>query len=450
MCGKCPVTKDSTLLAFIVVLVSYFHRNGKFSPPISLSVRGIIMKAIICNNFFDGNGLEMMHGQTLLIEHGKIVSFRASDEMEIPEGAEIIDAGDRTVMPGLIDCHDHLASFGYDIASRWGLTEQATHRHMRIANVLRQTLESGYTTVRDAGGLAAGFRDAVDEGLASGPRLLVSLGIISPTGGIGEHLSPSGYGNPLVSDPSLPCGVANGPVEMRTKVREMVRSGADVIKFAATGGASSRSGLEPRDMLISREEITAIVDEAHFLGRKVMCHALGGPGLRASIEAGVDSIEHGTFLHEDLALVDMMAKKGIFFTPTFSVYKYHSKKGSPHGRRRAIELQSDHVASLAAAVEGGVAVASGTDAGGWVHGNNAEELSCLVDAGMSPAQALRAATGAAATCVGLQECVGTLDEGKQADLIFVEGNPLDDISTLEYGRNVSLVMKGGDVVYRNG
>ena len=405
------------------------------------------MKAVICAELFDGTSVEIRKNWTLLVDQGNIVAGGPFSDVEIPEDAEVVDSGVLTVLPGLIDCHDHLASFGYETASRWGLTEQRTHRDMRIASVLKQTLETGYTTIRDAGGLAAGFRDAVDEGLVPGPRLLVSLGIITPTGGIGEHISPSGYGTPFPEDPSVPSGVANGPHEMRAKVREMVRSGADVIKFAATGGASSRGGLEPKDMLISEEEIDALVDEAHKLGRKVMCHALGGPGLRAGIEAGVDSIEHGTFLHEDPELLQLMAQANIFFAPTFSVYKYHGERGTPHGRRRSAELRDDHVSSLLAAMEAGVKVVSGTDAGGWLHGNNAEEIVCLVDAGMSPAQAILAATRTAAECIGRENDLGTLEAGKKADLIFVDGSPLVDVTGLQHGREVSLVMKEGNVVY---
>lgn len=404
------------------------------------------MKAIICSKLFDGIDNDLKLDWTLLIDQDRIVSTGPSDAIDLPESTEVIDTDGSTAIPGLIDCHDHLASFGYETASRWGLTEQKSHRHLRIAAVLKQTLESGYTTVRDAGGLAAGFRYAVDEGLVLGPHLLVSLGIISPTGGIGEHLSPSGFGPPFTDDPSLPSGIANGPQEMRAKVREMARAGADVIKFAATGGASSARGLEPKDMLISREEIDAIVDESHKLGRKVMCHALGGPGLRASIEAGVDSIEHGTFLHEDPELLEVMVKKNIFFVPTFTVYKYHEERGTPHGKQRAIDFRKDHVLSLLAAMNAGVKVASGTDSGGWLHGNNAEELECLVNAGMSPYQAMLSATVTAAECIGRKD-LGTLKPGKRADLLFIEGNPLKNVSGLAFGKDVNLVVKGGKVVY---
>ena len=404
------------------------------------------MKAVICGELFDGTALTLKSDWTVLIDKEEIISSHPTSDCEIPLDAEVIDARAFTVIPGLIDCHDHIASFGYEIAGRWGITEQQTHRHMRIASTLHQTLQTGYTTIRDAGGLPAGFRDAIDEKLILGPRLLVSVGIISPTGGIAGHLSPSGHKTPFSDDPALPDGVANGPIEMRKKVREMIGAGADVIKFAATGGASSRMGLEPRDMLITKDEIEAIVDEAHKLGKKVMCHALGGPGLTASLEAGVDSIEHGTFLHEDPRNLQLMIQHNIFFTPTFAVYKYHSEKGTPHGRRRASELKTDHTKSLLAAMDQGVKIVAGTDAGGWVHGNNAEELVCLVEAGMSPSQAILAGTQTAAECIGLQEELGTIEKGKKADLLFVSQNPLEDISCLQFGETVSLVMKGGEVV----
>ena len=161
----------------------------------------------------------------------------------------------------------------------------------------------------------------------------------------------------------------------------------------------------------------------------------------------MDSIEHGTFLHEDPELLTLMARTNIFFAPTFSVYKYHAERGTPHGRRRSADLRDDHVSSLLAAMEAGVKVVSGTDAGGWVHGNNAEEIVCLVDAGMTSVQAIMAATKTAAECIGREKDLGTLEEGKKADLIFVDGSPLVDVAGLEHGRTVSLVMKEGIVVY---
>ncbi|MCI0440378.1 MAG: amidohydrolase family protein, partial [Chloroflexi bacterium] len=211
------------------------------------------------------------------------------------------------------------------------------------------------------------------------------------------------------------------------------------------GGASSRAGLGPKDMLMSVEELAALVDEARSLGKRVMCHALGGRALRAAVEAGVSSIEHGSYLDEDPDVAYMMAEKGIFLVPTYSVYVFHGERGTPHGRQRAKEMREHHVKSLELALSAGVKVVAGTDAGGWVHGNNAQEISCLVEAGMKPMQAIVAATSNAAECLSLQEEIGAIAEGKKADLILVNGDPLRDVSILEWGKSVKFVMKDGKV-----
>ena len=401
------------------------------------------MKAITGATMIDGTGSQPVSDAVVLLEGSEIVSAGDAQAVKVPEGAKIIDATGMTLMPGLIDTHDHIASFSYEIASRWGITEPRSARHLRIASVLKQTLDTGYTLVRDAGGLDAGFRMAVDEGLVPGPRLQVGLGFITPTGGMADRVSPLGYRPPAGEDSGLPWGVADGPVAMRAKVREMVGAGADVIKTATTGGASSTAGLGPKDVLFERAELEALVDEAHKRGRRVMCHALGGPGLRMAIEVGVDSIEHGSYLDEDPELLEMMAEKGIVFTPTYGVYTFHAVHGTPHGRARAAALREHHVESLRMALEYGVTVTAGTDEGGWEHGNNAHELTCLVEAGMTPMQAIVAATGDAAKCVGLDAEIGSIAAGKRADLILIEGNPLDDISILERGKAVKYVMKDG-------
>ncbi len=401
------------------------------------------MKAITGATLIDGTGSAPVSDAVVLIEGSDIVGVGSAESVKVPDGAELIEAPGMTVMPGLIDTHDHLASFAYEIASRWGITEPRSTRHLRIASVLRQTLETGYTTVRDAGGLAAGFRMAVDEGLVPGPRLHVALGFITPTGGMADSVSPLGYRAPSGDDSGLPWGVADGPEAMRAKVREMVGAGADVIKTATTGGASSGAGLGPRDVLFERDELEALVDEAHKRGKRVMCHALGGEGLRMAIEVGVDSIEHGSYLDEDPELLPMMVEKGICFTPTFGVYTFHATRGTPHGRERAAALREHHVRSLEMALEHGVTVTAGTDEGGWEHGNNAHEISCLVEAGMTPMQAIVAATGDAADCMGLGGEIGRIEAGKRADVILVDGNPLDDVTMLERGAAVRFVMKDG-------
>ena len=401
------------------------------------------MKAITGATLIDGNGGAPLPNAVALIEGGDIVNVDDAQSVRIPDGAEVIEAQGMTLLPGLIDTHDHLASFSYEIASRWGITEPRSTRHLRIASALRRTLDTGYTTVRDAGGLDAGFALAVDEGLVPGPRLIVALGFITPTGGMGDRVSPLGYRPPEGEDSGLPWGVADGPQAMRAKVREMVGAGATVIKTATTGGASSAAGLGPKDVLFERAELEALVDEAHKRGRRVMCHALGGEGLRMAVEVGVDSIEHGTYLDEDPELLDMMAEKGICFTPTFGVYTFHLTRGTPHGRARTLALREHHVRSLQMAMERGVTVTAGTDEGGWEHGNNAHELSCLVEAGMTPMQAIVAATSDAAACVGLGREIGSVEPGKKADLILVDGNPLQDVTILERGEAVRYVMKDG-------
>jgi len=225
----------------------------------------------------------------------------------------------------------------------------------------------------------------------------------------------------------------------------MVRAGADVIKCATTGGASSRPGHGPRDGAFNLDEMQALVDEAQALDRRVMCHALGGRGLDIAIEAGVNSIEHGSYLNEDPRHLERMAKRGIFFVPTLLVYEYHRRSPQPHVRERAEALFEHHIESIQRALRVGVKVVAGTDAGGHGHPANAGELACLVKAGMTPMQALQAATGWAAECLGREADLGTVEPGKLADLIVVAGDPLADIGALQDVDKIKLVLKGGEI-----
>ncbi len=402
------------------------------------------MKAIVGGKLIDGTGAAPVSDMTVLVDGERIIEVGPRAAVTVPPDAEVIDVTGMTVMPGLIDCHDHLASENYDLLSRWGLDDPASLRFLRTAKVLEETLASGYTCVRDGGGLDAGFKMAIEEGLIPGPRLMLTVGIISPTGGLADRVSPSGHRNLLYSDPRLPSGVANGADAVRGAVREMVRAGADVIKFATTGGASSRPGHGPRDASFEEDEVKAIVSQAASQGRRTMCHAIAGPGLRMAVEADVGSIEHGCYLSETPDLLRLMADTGTFFVPTLMVYEFHSTVSPPHVRERALALADAHRLSIEMALSMGVKVVAGTDAGGFVHGDNAREIELLVEKGLTPMQAIQSATGWAAECVGLDGDIGSLEPGKYADLLVIDGDPLAEIGVLRDRERIRLGLKGGE------
>jgi imidazolonepropionase-like amidohydrolase len=403
------------------------------------------MRVLTGGTLIDGTGAGAVAGAAVVVRDQMVEAVTTRAGGDWPSEAEVIDVSGMTILPGLIDCHDHLAMHGYDLARRWGIDEPQSTRALRTAKVLQETLAAGYTAVRDAAGLDTGFKRAIDERLITGPRLVVSLCIVSPIGGIGDRVSPAGFSCCVPNDPLLPDGVVSSLADVRPVVRRIVRAGADVIKCATTGGASSRPGHGPRDGAFNLDEMQALTDEAHALDRRVMCHALGGRGLRIAIEAGVDSIEHGCYLDEEPELLDMMAQRGIFFVPTFAVYEYHRKSALPHVRERAHHLQEHHAQSLRRAFAAGVKIAAGTDAGGHGHPSNAMEIECLVKAGLTPLQALRAATGWAAECLGLERDIGTVEKGKLADLIVVAGDPLSDVTVLQNPERIALVLKGGEI-----
>ena len=276
----------------------------------------------------------------------------------------------------------------------------------------------------------------MEQGLIPGPHLQVATSPLSPSQGTQNRASPSGHHQPTSTDPNLPRGIAD-------VVREAVLAGADVIKFFNTGfGRETQNGTTRS---YTPEETKALVDEAHIHGKTVACHALGGPGLRTAIEAGVDSIEHGCFLGLEPDLLKIMADCGIYLVPTLTVFTFHADQGNPHARAEATEFRQQHVETVQQALSAGVRVVAGTDAGGWEHGNNAKELELLVAAGMTPMQALVAATGWAAGCLGMEGQIGTIETGKSADLIVVNGNPLDDVVLLQDKARIKLVMKEGQV-----
>ncbi len=401
------------------------------------------MKAFVGATLIDGTGGSVVNDSTVLVNADRIEAVGVRAAVAIPPDADVVDLSGLTLLPGLIDTHDHLADKNYSLLSRWEIEEPASLAHLKTAKAIEDSLKAGYTTIRDAGGLDAGFKQAIAEGLIQGPRMLTAVSILSPTGGIGDRVAASGHRTAFATDPMRPVAVANGPEAVRSMVREMVRVGADVIKFATTGGASSRQGHGPMDIAFGPDEVKALVDEAAAHGKLTMCHALGGPGLRMCIEAGVGSVEHGCYLADDPDLLKMMADNNTFFTPTFEVYEFHSTISAPHVKARAETLFHAHQESLHRAVEAGAKITAGTDAGGFVHGDNAREIELMVERGLSNMQAIQTATGWAAECIGLEKETGTIEKGKQADLLAVAGDPLKSIGVLRDREAIKLVMRAG-------
>ena len=359
------------------------------------------MKALVGATLIDGTGGPVQQDSAVLVDADRIQAVGARGAVDIPPGAEVVDLSGLTLMPGLIDTHDHLADKNYSLLSRWEIEEPASLAHLKTARAIEDSLAAATPPSGTPAAWTPGSSRPWPKGLITGPRLVCAVSIISPTGGIGDRVAPSGHRTAYATDPMRPVGVANGPEAVRSMVREMVRVGADVIKFATTGGASSRQGHGPKDIAFGPDEVKALVDEATALGKLTMCHALGGPGLRMCIEAGVGSVEHGCYLAEDSDLLKMMADNNTFFTPTFEVYEFHSTISAPHVKARAEHLMHIHQESLHRAVEAGAKITAGTDAGGFVHGDNAREIELMVERGLTPMQAIQTATGWAAECIGL-------------------------------------------------
>jgi imidazolonepropionase-like amidohydrolase len=393
-----------------------------------------MVTALVGGTLIDGNGGPARPDSTVVIDGGTIAEV--SRQRDFGSDARVVDLGGKTVMPGLIDCHIHFAHWGANLIAHQDKSLMLLAAESVAA--LRTTLEAGCTTARDLGGLEAGFREAVNQGLIAGPRLQCSLVVIGPTNGILDPTTAQGLASPLL--PGLPRPECNGPYEARARVREVLRAGGDVVKIATTGGVSSAK-VDPRRQLFTREEVEAIVDEAHMAGVPVTCHALGGPGLLMAVRAGVDTIEHGGWLDEEV--VAEMARRGTWYVPTFAVYRWHGTIGPPFKQVRARAMREDHLRSFARARQAGVRIAMGTDIGGYGYGDNALELELLVEAGLTPAEAIEVSTRRSAECMRLDRELGTIEAGKRADLLVVDGDPLADITILRRRESLALVLKDG-------
>jgi len=371
---------------------------------------------------------------------------QVGQSLATPPGAQVIDLGDATLLPGFIDAHVHLdMEMGEDWYRDFYQTimrfpaEQAHY----AALYARRTLEAGFTTVRDVGSVdyvSLGLRNAINAGITEGPRMLIANYAISSTGG---HADQAPYPPDRVKPAGTLQGVCNGPEECREAVRYQIKYGADVIKFMPSGGVLSLS--DPVDVPeLTQEEMNAVVSEAHAWHRKVAAHCHGDAAAKMAIKAGVDSIEHGSFLQDDT--LRQMKEKGVYLVPTIFAGAWVGEKAdrfppaiAAKARAASAQIQS----MFQHAVRIGVKVGFGTDSAVEPHGLDAQEFALMVKNGMTPAQALLAATAADADLLGLADKIGTLETGKLADLVAVPGDPLQDIRQTE---KVLFVMQGGRVV----
>lgn len=401
---------------------------------------------IHAGKLIDGRSDKVRTAVTITIEGDRIV--RVVDGYTPPaSGDTLIDLKSATVMPGLMDMHVHISSqqsgaAGY--AERFYLNPADVA--LRATNYASRTLLAGFTTVRDCGAgdkLNLAMRDAVEKGWVVGPRI-IAAGSVTTTGGHGDGTNGLATELQEALAPRLP-GTANGPDEMRAGVRQRYKDGADFIKIAATGGVLSlaKSGQAP---LFTEAELAAVVETARDYGMKVAAHAHGDEGMLRAVRAGVHSIEHGTFMTDEIMKV--MKEKGTYYVPTISAGKFVAEKAKIEGyfpavvRPKAAAIGPQIQETFARAVRAGVKIAFGTDQGVAPHGENGQEFVYMVEAGMTPMAAIKSATLEAATLVSRETDLGTVEQGKLADLVAVPGDPIADITVMT---RVSFVMKGGVV-----
>jgi imidazolonepropionase-like amidohydrolase len=396
--------------------------------------------AVHAGHVLDVKTGKLLSDQTLIIEDGRIVSSGPTAEAKVPTDAVRIELPKATVLPGLIDAHTHLTmepKFGYE-----RLATSVPREALIGAKNARLTLLAGFTTVRNVGASSftdVALRDAINAGDVPGPRLLVSGPALSITGGhCDNNMLPSEYH--ATSD-----GVADGIAAVQHKVRENIKYGSDLIKVCATGGVLSM-GDNPQHSQYTLEEMKAIVADAHRLGRKVAAHAHGAEGIRWAAEAGVDSVEHGSYI--DDAGIAAMKEHGTYLVPTLYLGDWMIDNAGlthlpPPLLAKAQEVIPAARKNIAHAFASGVKVAFGTDAAVYPHGLNGHEFAVMVRLGLTPLQAIQAATLNAADLLGWAGKVGTLEPGAWADIVAVDGDPIKDVTTLE---RVKFVMKGGEVV----
>lgn len=367
---------------------------------------------------FDGTGADPYRAD-IAVEGERIVAV-APDL----DGDQVVDVAGLTLLPGLFDAHVHVTISHVDL---WRLVQEPFSYQFYLAEAnLRATLEAGITSIRDAAGADLGIKKAVDDGLIVGPRMQIAIAMLSQTGGHGDHWLPSGVAVHMrVPHPGRPSNIVDGPEAMRLKVRELIRAGADVLKVATSGGVLSPRD-DPRHAHFQPDELEMIVSEATAAGRFVMAHAQGAEGIKNAVRAGIRSIEHGIYLDDEG--IELMLDRGTWLVPTLV---------APQGVLDAVDAGAAlpaeivekarsvlgvHRAAVRKAVQAGVRIAMGTDSGVTPHGRNLHELELMAEVGMSPPEVLVAATSSASELLGADADLGTLQPGKLADIVAVEGD----------------------------
>jgi imidazolonepropionase-like amidohydrolase len=398
-------------------------------------------------HLFDGKSEQLVSPGRVVIENDHILAVGPG--AAAPKGAEVIDLGDATLLPGLMDAHTHLT---FEMSEDWKQDELDWFKKpipqvaIEATVNARRTLESGFTTVRDLGSselLDVGLRNAINGGVVPGPRMLVSVHAISARGGHCDETA--GYRPGLLAEPGIERGVADGPDQMRAAVRYNTKHGADVIKVCASGGVLSLTDKVDSPQL-TQAELTALVDEAHALGRKTAAHAHGAEAAKRAVRAGIDSVEHGSFLDDEALDLMRAHNTWLVYTPCLCLAERLKHAGAPPNivaKSAAADAAQDSV--FKRALRKGVKIAFGSDAAVCPHGTQGRQLAQMVKLGMKAPAALRSATSVDAKLLGVDDQLGALEAGKLADVIAVPGDPTRDISAME---RVRFVMKNG-VVYRN-
>ncbi|GAB2589115.1 metal-dependent hydrolase family protein [Spirosoma areae] len=399
---------------------------------------------IHCGNLFDGVRNDLQPQMTVVVDGNKITAVQKG--YTAPSGQDrVLDMKSKTVLPGLIDMHVHLESQTRRGGAIDAFTRNVPDLAYQAANHAKTTLLAGFTTVRDLGGSGVNIalRNAVNAGLVDGPRILTVGTSIATTGG---HADPTnGYRKELMGDPGPAQGVINSPEDARKAVRQRYKEGSDLIKITATGGvlSNAKDGSGPQ---FTEEEVKAVVDAAKDYGFVVAAHAHGAEGMKRAIRAGVQTIEHGTYMDDEA--IELFKKHGTYYVPTIIAGKTVADSAKHFGyytalvTPKALAIGPKIQATFGKAYKAGVNIAFGTDAGVYIHGYNAREFEYMVEAGMPPVEAIKSALMTNAKLLGLETQIGSIEAGKLADIIAVADNPIQAIKTLQ---TVQFVMKDGKV-----